>query len=42
MVETSSSEEVNVGPRHVSRLTKDTLALILAGGRGSRLYELTD
>lgn len=29
-------------PRHVSRLTKDTLALILAGGRGSRLYELTD
>jgi glucose-1-phosphate adenylyltransferase len=28
-------------PRHVSRLTKDTLALILAGGRGSRLYELT-
>ena len=23
-------------PRHVSRLTKDTLALILAGGRGSR------
>jgi glucose-1-phosphate adenylyltransferase len=29
-------------PRFVSRLTKDTLALILAGGRGSRLYELTD
>lgn len=29
-------------PRYVSRLTKDTLALILAGGRGSRLYELTD
>jgi glucose-1-phosphate adenylyltransferase len=28
--------------RHVSRLTRDTLALILAGGRGSRLYELTD
>ncbi len=29
-------------PRFVSRLTKDTLALILAGGRGSRLHELTD
>lgn len=29
-------------PRFVSRLTKNTLALILAGGRGSRLYELTD
>lgn len=32
-------EEQN--PRYVSRLTKDTLALVLAGGRGSRLYELT-
>ncbi len=29
-------------PRYVSRLTKDTLALVLAGGRGSRLKELTD
>lgn len=29
-------------PRFVSRLTRDTMALILAGGRGSRLYELTD
>jgi glucose-1-phosphate adenylyltransferase len=28
-------------PRYVSRLTRNTLALILAGGRGSRLYELT-
>ena len=28
--------------RYVSRLTRDTMALILAGGRGSRLYELTD
>jgi len=27
--------------RNVSRLTRDTLALILAGGQGSRLYELT-
>lgn len=28
-------------PRYVSRLTKDTFALVLAGGRGSRLHELT-
>ncbi len=28
--------------RFVSRLTRDTVALILAGGRGSRLFELTD
>ncbi|MGI8738839.1 MAG: glucose-1-phosphate adenylyltransferase [Gammaproteobacteria bacterium] len=28
-------------PRYVSRLTRDTLALILAGGRGSRLNQLT-
>ena len=27
--------------RYVSRLTKDTLALVLAGGRGSRLHQLT-
>ena len=27
--------------RFVSRLTRDTLALILAGGQGSRLHELT-
>lgn len=29
-------------PRHVSRMTRETMALVLAGGRGSRLYELTD
>ncbi len=29
-------------PRFVSLLTRQTLALVLAGGRGSRLYELTD
>jgi len=29
-------------PRYVSRLTRDTFAIVLAGGRGSRLYELTD
>lgn len=28
--------------RHVSRLTRDTMAIILAGGQGSRLYELTN
>ncbi|MCW8926317.1 MAG: glucose-1-phosphate adenylyltransferase [Xanthomonadales bacterium] len=28
--------------RYVSRLTRDTVALILAGGRGSRLHELTN
>lgn len=28
--------------RYVSRLTRDTSAVILAGGRGSRLFELTD
>ncbi len=29
-------------PRFVSRLTRDTLAIILAGGRGGRLANLTD
>jgi len=28
--------------RFVSRLTRDTLALVLAGGRGTRLKNLTD
>lgn len=28
--------------RYISNLTRETYALILAGGRGSRLYELTD
>jgi len=28
--------------RYVDHLVKDTFALVLAGGRGSRLYELTD
>ncbi|MGM0476630.1 MAG: glucose-1-phosphate adenylyltransferase [Pseudomonadota bacterium] len=31
----------NRSPRFVSRLTRDTLALVLAGGRGSRLKQLT-
>ncbi|EAR10038.1 glucose-1-phosphate adenylyltransferase [Reinekea blandensis] len=29
-------------PRYVSRITKDTFALVLAGGKGSRLHELTN
>ncbi|MFT5505331.1 MAG: glucose-1-phosphate adenylyltransferase [Gammaproteobacteria bacterium] len=34
--------ETEKKPRFVSLLTRNTLALVLAGGRGSRLYELTD
>lgn len=37
-----SSTTLSDQGRYVSRLTRDTLAMILAGGRGSRLYELTD
>ncbi len=33
---------IGTSPRFVSRLTRDTLALILAGGRGSRLKHLTE
>ena len=29
-------------PRFVSQLTRNTFAIVLAGGRGSRLHELTD
>ncbi|MBY0576012.1 MAG: glucose-1-phosphate adenylyltransferase [Gallionellaceae bacterium] len=29
-------------PRYISRLTKNTYAMVLAGGRGSRLHQLTD
>jgi len=32
----------NPAPRFVSRITKNTYAMVLAGGRGSRLYQLTD
>jgi glucose-1-phosphate adenylyltransferase len=32
---------VDMNQRFISRLTKDTYALILAGGKGSRLHELT-
>ncbi len=40
--ETPSNAVAHGGPRYVSRLTRNTLALVLAGGRGSRLYELTN
>jgi len=33
--------DIVVDARYVSRLTRETLALILAGGQGSRLHELT-
>jgi glucose-1-phosphate adenylyltransferase len=36
-----SKQKITVDARFVSRLTRDTVALILAGGRGSRLHELT-
>lgn len=36
----ANQESIDDG-RFVSRLTRDTVALILAGGQGSRLYELT-
>ncbi|MEC8860013.1 MAG: glucose-1-phosphate adenylyltransferase [Pseudomonadota bacterium] len=32
---------MDTGPRYVSKLTRSTYAIILAGGRGSRLHELT-
>jgi len=38
MITAEQQEDV----RYISRLTRDTLALILAGGQGSRLRELTD
>ncbi len=37
IVDDQSSEDA----RYISRLTRSTLALVLAGGQGSRLYELT-
>jgi glucose-1-phosphate adenylyltransferase len=35
-------EDIVVDARYVSRLTRETLALVLAGGQGSRLHELTN
>ena len=36
-----ADQKITVDARFVSRLTRETLALILAGGQGSRLHELT-
>lgn len=41
-METPQTEPFNHHPRFVSKLTRNTLALILAGGRGTRLKNLTD
>ncbi len=38
----SSQPEPHIVYRYVSHLVKDTFALVLAGGRGSRLHELTE
>ncbi|MGB0126066.1 MAG: glucose-1-phosphate adenylyltransferase [Rhodocyclaceae bacterium] len=38
----STRSSASPDPRHVSHLTKVTFALVLAGGRGSRLKQLTD
>ncbi|HEX5362961.1 MAG TPA: sugar phosphate nucleotidyltransferase, partial [Gallionella sp.] len=32
----------DTSPRFISRITKNTYAMVLAGGRGSRLHQLTD
>ena len=37
MIESTQRQD----PRFVSRITQDTLALVMAGGKGSRLHELT-
>jgi glucose-1-phosphate adenylyltransferase len=36
-----SARPLREDSRFVSRITQDTLALVMAGGKGSRLYELT-
>lgn len=41
-VKTIAQAESNRDPRFVSHLTNSTFAMVLAGGRGSRLHELTD
>ena len=36
-----TDQKITADARFVSRLTRETVALVLAGGRGSRLHELT-
>ncbi len=38
----SEQNNQNTAGRHVSHLTRNTYAIVLAGGRGSRLMQLTD
>jgi glucose-1-phosphate adenylyltransferase len=38
----NSSQKQEISRRYVSRLTRNTLAVIMAGGRGERLKHLTD
>jgi glucose-1-phosphate adenylyltransferase len=40
--EEAQQERSDQGALNIRRLTRETLALVLAGGRGSRLYELTN
>ncbi|MCX7240006.1 MAG: glucose-1-phosphate adenylyltransferase [Burkholderiales bacterium] len=40
--ESSAGFRAGKGQRFVSQLTRNTFAMVLAGGRGSRLHELTD
>ncbi len=42
MMDQTNDKQHKDDGRFVSRLTRETLALILAGGQGSRLHELTD
>ncbi|HTJ97018.1 MAG TPA: glucose-1-phosphate adenylyltransferase [Rhodocyclaceae bacterium] len=42
MPEQISKELPSTAGRHVSHLTRNTYAIVLAGGRGSRLMQLTD
>src|SRR5262249_11465096 len=42
MQEQAPKEVPSAAGRHVSQLTRNTYAIVLAGGRGSRLMQLTD
>jgi glucose-1-phosphate adenylyltransferase len=39
---TENAAKSSKDPRFISQVTRNTFAMILAGGRGSRLYQLTD
>jgi glucose-1-phosphate adenylyltransferase len=42
VIDMATTDRLKPSPRFVSRLTKNTFGLVLAGGRGSRLKHLTD